>query len=234
MRRWVPILLLAFFCVFLLVRSVQSESELRLVEAFHTLHVTPEQYVLHYGSKLDSMDQQGVVTFLQPFQSYFHLPITVKKEKGEGTVYQSSGKFHSFDVKLTTLCGEGVNKIEPYLSIQITGKGAFDKELLNIKKQLAQLLRINKREPHFHFSIQGHQQTINQEKTMQDALRVLDAKEVESMRAKTVSVSAYSSLLEEEVKTARGEMNVQIATRVDEEKKELIVTMGTPIITIEY
>lgn len=234
MRRWVPILLLVFFCVFLLAKSVQSEPELKLVQAFQELHVTPEQYVLHYGSKLNLMNQQEIVNFMQPFQNEFHLPMTMKKIKEEGRIYQSSGRFHSFDMKFTFFCEGTANKTEPYLSIQITGKGPFDKELLNIKKQLSHFLRINKREPEFHFSIQGHQRTLNQERTMWEALRALDAKEVESMREKTVSVSAYSPLLEGKVKTAGGEMNVQIATKVDEEKKELIVTMGTPIITIEY
>ena len=95
-------------------------------------------------------------------------------------------------------------------------------------------MRINRVKPQFQFSIQGHQEGLHQNETMKEALHLLRAREVESLRTKTVSVSAFSSLLGDPIQTAGGEMNVQVATKVDEGNKRLIVTIGTPIITIEY
>lgn len=229
MRRWVPILLfvvcivLSFVVIFFM--PLQADRELRLVHAFQKLHIAPTLYVLHYGSELQGIDQQQGLNVMHSLQKYFHLPL--KKEDG---AYIVKGRFRSFDVKGTLLN----NKEQPYLSLQVSTQGAFNKEILNIKKQLGNLLRINKQEPHFHFSIQGQKQDHHPDKLLKDALYILHAKEVESLKGQTVSVSAYSSLLGETIKTAGGPMNVQIALRAAQGKNQWMVTMGTPIITIEY
>lgn len=232
-RQWVPIVAFVLFALFIFSKSVQSESELKLVNVFQKLHIQPETYVLHYGSPLKLMSQEEVIQFLQPFKEYFHLPLKVSRTVDQGMVYESLGKYHCFDFKLRLLLAEEAGK-EPYLSLQVIGKGSFDNELVTIKKQLAHFLRINKLKPQFHFSIQGAGKTLSQEETMKEALHLLHSKEVEEMKSQTVSVSAYSPVLGETIKTAGGEMNVQIATRKDADRKSILVTMGTPIITIEY
>lgn len=232
-RRWVPIVVFILFAVFIFSRSVQSESELKLVNVFHRLRIQSETYVLHYGSPLKLMSEREAIQFLRPFGEYFRLPLKVSHTIEQGTIYELLGKFHSFDIKLRLLLG-GKAAHAPYFSLQVIGKGVFDNDLVTIKKQLVHFLRINKQKPHFHFSIQGYDKAISQKEIMKQALHLLHSKKVEEMKDQTVSVSAYSPVLGETIKTAGGEMNVQIATRQDVDRKRVLVTMGTPIITIEY
>lgn len=59
---------------------------------------------------------------------------------------------------------------------------------------------------------------------------------VEQLQEKSfVSVSAYSKVFESELKTVKQEkINLQLGLRADADKKEIDVTIGTPIITTEY
>jgi hypothetical protein len=162
-----------------------------------------------------------------------------KQEDIQGIHYTLKGNFgRNLFIELNVINDEPSKKaVQPYISIKISGRGKPNGELAKARNRLTQVLQANKIIPHFHFSIQGSipMKSSRLDHPIVQAFEKLHAKEVESMRTShTVSLSAYSPLIEESLKTEGGLMNIQAATRVNHEKQRLMFTLGTPIITIEY
>lgn len=131
---------------------------------------------------------------------------------------------------------------QPYISIQVTGRGHPDLQQLSAtRNRIIQTLQQYGIQPRIHFSLQGH---LSSKSTMElsDRNRIislvlhhLGAHEVESMRTeRTTSVSAYTPLFSGGLTTSGGKMNVQVAAKYDHDDDGIILTVGTPIITIEY
>ena len=78
-------------------------------------------------------------------------------------------------------------------------------------------------------------QNEQEEYLLAEIFRLLKAEEVEAMRTDhTVSISALSPLLPAGIKTRGGMMNMQAAVRMNQDAHRMVITLGTPIITIEY
>ena len=93
-------------------------------------------------------------------------------------------------------------------------------------------------EPTIFSSIRG---TINDKmdtvlsETAKNLMKRFKAKEVEALNEKDfISVSAYSPLFKESIRTKNDNMNVQIGLRQEGLGAGTTVVVGTPIITIEY
>jgi hypothetical protein len=66
-------------------------------------------------------------------------------------------------------------------------------------------------------------------------LAAFDSKQVESLREDTVlSYSAYSPQIMDYILTNGNRMNLQVATHIDDTHQQTTVTVGVPIITVEY
>ncbi len=107
----------------------------------------------------------------------------------------------------------------------------------DIKKRLAPVLKKYGVNSQFQFSIQGLIPKVNQTPydTVDEVLMVLHAREIESLRGKkTASITAYTPLLSGGLQSKGNTMNVQVAARKGSGKGGVILTLGTPIITIEY
>ena len=68
-----------------------------------------------------------------------------------------------------------------------------------------------------------------------ELMHKFDASFVEQLEEETfVSLSAYTTLWNESLLTNNKKMNLQIALRNEEKNNQITVTIGTPILTIEY
>lgn len=93
--------------------------------------------------------------------------------------------------------------------------------------------------PDIHVSIQGTTarpwSRSEQQSFIHHVLEGMDAHEVEAMRDRfSTSVSAFSPQLGKPVQSNGQNINVQMAVRNDQVTNRTVITLGTPIITIEY
>ncbi|TDQ38724.1 YwmB family TATA-box binding protein [Aureibacillus halotolerans] len=66
-------------------------------------------------------------------------------------------------------------------------------------------------------------------------LRSFNAVPIEMMNEQSfVAVSAYNELWSQQIETPKGPMNLQVALRENEAEQSVDVTIGTPILTVEY
>lgn len=126
-----------------------------------------------------------------------------------------------------------------YLVVQVQADGRSSDSLLEAVQYVSEGLAEAGIHPDIQVSIQGSTLRMlnrdEQEQFIHRTLRHLDAYEVEALRdATSTSVSAFSPHLGQPIMSNGREMNVQIALRNDKVHQRTIMTMGTPIITIEY
>jgi hypothetical protein len=117
------------------------------------------------------------------------------------------------------------------------GRGVPTQSFFEMKKRCTRLLQSYGIIADYHFSIRGRTMNVTTglANHAQKVLTLLRAREVEGMRTDhTVSLSALSSMLPGGIETGGGMMNLQVAARMDSEARAVVLTIGTPIITIEY
>lgn len=93
--------------------------------------------------------------------------------------------------------------------------------------------------PNIHVSIQGITTRLwnqsEQQSFIHHVLKSMDAHEVEAMRDRfSTSVSAFSPQLGKPLHSNGQQINIQLAVRNDRITNQTVITLGTPIITIEY
>jgi hypothetical protein len=211
-----------------------------LLKSFLTIGAVPERVVLHHGGRtekpLSKKDWDRWVNVLGESLGLSHADKVVQ---ADGVKYTAEGRFgQSMSVRLTVLDDEPDRPVSrPYFSVQVVGSGRSAGEWIRASDWLARVLRSNGLIPCFHYAIQGSKRldSPRPDPSVAEVFRFLNAAEVEEMRAgRTVSISAFSPLLPDRMRTGNGWMNVQIAARVASDEHRLILTVGSPIITIEY
>ncbi|MBA4495975.1 YwmB family TATA-box binding protein [Paenactinomyces guangxiensis] len=225
--------------LFLAGSHTDPSAESVLLRVFQSVGADPEQYVLHHGSRISKpVARAQMNTFVKRLQTSLQLMPVNRQVNKNAIQYTTSGRIgRNLTAELNVINDEPLRTwSQPYISIQVRGRGIPGQELARVRKQLVNVLHSNGIIPHFHFTIQGSQPLRSGlEQPIVQALKKLQASEVESMRTShTVSISAHTPMLPGGLKTGGGLMNIQAAARVNHDTHRLIFTLGTPIITIEY
>jgi hypothetical protein len=223
--------------LFLVASNLHDSSENLLFQSLQEMGFTLEHYVLHHGGRTtqpmtSGEIEQWVEHLRQALQSS-----PVRRQMHAQEIYYTTGKEITQSLRITLKVVNDKPSQQrncPYISLQLTSNGIPDPA---VRRQITELLRSHGIIPHFHTSIQGSKPLFatSLEEPIMAIFQRLQAQEVEAMRTdRTVSVSAYSPLLQERLPTAGGVMNLQAATRINQDAHRLMLTIGVPIITIEY
>lgn len=135
----------------------------------------------------------------------------------------------------------GVSKsslYDTYLVLQLSGSTTSLPYIESIQKHFLRALGEASLNPQFSTCIRGMhnvKMSVDQQEGMiLSIFRALAAKELERLQDETVvSISGYTQLWEEFIPLHGQKMNLQVATHRSSEAGTL-VTIGTPIITVEY
>jgi TATA-box binding len=239
--KWLTLtLVLIILNTFIVASAPAPVPEQTLTHFFLEMGAQPEQYVLHHGGRIAQMiEGRRVGEWTDRLRQALGLLPARREVEGDGLRWTASGWWgRNQRVELTVINDEPKQHwIQPYVSIRINGWGRPDAAFFRARQYLIDRLEQQGIAPKFHFSIQGYQEwpPAKKEQWIQQALKRMRAREVEALRtAPTTSVSCYSPLFPDGLNTQGGVMNLQVAARIDRLHHRIAVTMGTPIITIEY
>ncbi|MXQ52868.1 YwmB family TATA-box binding protein [Shimazuella alba] len=237
MLRWIGILLLS--SIFLMGSSqVESVVPQRLLTVVNDMEINPTTYVVHHSGRTRNLfTPSQAEQKMRQWVNELSLAKMEKKMDQDGIRYDASGKWGNLEVSFYMIIDQPNAKVsEPYVAIQVTGhgrpKGDWPKSAERIQKFLYQ----QEIPTHLHYSIQGNiEHSTDTLKIAHNIVKQLHAKEIEGMETdQTVSISAYSPMFSESIQTRGGTMNLQVATHRDMRSGKLVVTIGSPIITVEY
>lgn len=220
--------------------QMKPEPEAILLNTIQQMGIEPNITVLHHGSRIEQrLSSKQLDSFVIQLVNSLQLDNVEKESNQDGIKYIATGKIgRNINIDLHVINDEPTSTwVKPYISIQLKGRGKLDSEWTLARNLVVHALQSNGLIPKLHISFQGSMTNSSSrlEQPIVQALEKLQAKEIESMRTShTVSISAYSPLLPDRLKTGGGWMNVQIAARLSHDNQRLIFTIGTPIITIEY
>jgi len=231
--------------IFILFISFTAESKEvgeieRLITAFSQSGVLLESYWLHIGVPYEDIEnEQKLLEEGNRLSKSFGLPeVVMLKKVGQDQVYLATGSWGGNSEVELQLKKLHPSSAEAYFVFKVKGsKGLV--ELQNHYKRLTQLLQKNQLVPKINTCLQG---TINDKLNndqqlvyIEGMLSKLEAAKVEELDTNLVkSVSAYSPLFPYAIKTGQKQMNVQIATHFNSLDQNTVITLGTPIIAIEY
>ncbi|PRX42004.1 TATA-box binding protein [Planifilum fimeticola] len=233
--------ILFFFILFLSVGSVSPPDDTeQLIDAFRRAGGQPEKIVLHHGNRTQTpLLREEVDDLARRLSRELGLGPARRTEDRHGHRWTATGKWgRNLQARLNVINDRvDLRKNRPYISVQLTGRGHPDGEWPRFRERLEKVLTGNGIDPHLQFSIQGSRPGMGSdpEETVRRVLQRLNAREIEGMRTdRTTSISAFTPALRGGLETKGGMMNVQVAARMDRSGERLILTLGTPIITIEY
>ena len=157
---------------------------------------------------------------------------------GKDQVYHSIGNWGNDTVAELQIKGTNDLNTDTYLIFKLKGTKDLD-AIKDHYKRLTQMLKNIQIYPQINTCLQG---TINDKLDsdqqlvyIEGVLHKLEAAKVEELDTSLVkSISAYSPLFPYAIKTGQKQMNVQIATHFNSLDQNTVITLGTPIITIEY
>jgi hypothetical protein len=233
------VLVLLVSSLFLLGSSqIGHDVPLRLQEVAQTMKIKPTLYVVHHSGRVGRMlSPSQVEQNMRQWMNELSLDKQQTHRDQDGIRYEATGMWGNLDVSLSMIIDEPkATQSDPYLAIQVTGKGmptvAWSQAADNIHK----FLHEQRIPTHFHYSIQGTLDRVTDTSAIaHHIIKQLHAKEIEGIQTdQTVSLSAYSPLFSEQIQTMGGAMNLQVATHRNQTDGKLIVTIGSPIITVEY
>ncbi|MBA4541821.1 MULTISPECIES: YwmB family TATA-box binding protein [Thermoactinomyces] len=228
------------FSFLLMGSQMKLGPEQKLLQVFHSVGGRPELYVLHFGSRTpDAMTKERMDQLAGKLQVSLGTASLKKNAETDGIRYTATGWIApDLLVQWVMINDEpSSDKVRPYLSLQLIGKGEPGADFAKARDRCTKVLRENGIIPSYHFSVQGTASVghTDAENLLTRVTRMLKAREVEEMRTdRTISLSLFSPLLSSGIRTGGGVMNVQVAARMNHDTHRLILTLGTPIITIEY
>lgn len=210
-----------------------------MLTVLQKLQITPQQYMLHHGGRTeklwhrDEMDQLA-----NALARSFHLNHPQKMLDTRSIEYKATGSWKRkllISIRVVNMKPEQTWS-QPYISIRLSGDGKPGIHFYQAREQLKTVLKDVNVSANLDFAIQGTKPAILDGKLyVKSALRQLHATEVEAVQDyPLISQSAYSPLMEQKLRTRGGWMNVQVAARIDRTHQQMIFTLGSPIITIEY
>ncbi len=243
--------LLLSFCYFMGI-GISSEANGKLgssdggllLEAFNASGVELEQMTLHHGGELDDSlsFEEGRETLDQLLRLYTWSQVNLSEERDAvHPTLEVSGKWNEETtgrVKLTFLKDKsGVTST--YLNVSVyTTEGTYQ-SMDGIQERIAVILQQFDTLPQINSCLQGFVgDTLDVDSqlaligTIEKQLAMETVEEVQLENV--ISKSGYSPLIDRSIITGNRPMNLQVATHVDRKEGRTVVTVGTPIITIEY
>ncbi|SFX23868.1 TATA-box binding [Thermoactinomyces sp. DSM 45891] len=240
--KWGVFLVWIVLCV-LLMGNTQAQTDLirEILDHYQTTRSTPSLFVLHHGSRTNQLlTGQQVEELAKRLNGEFH-GTNLQTYKGkDGVRYQSDYLLSpSLKIAIRVIDDKPTEiKKKPYVSLQLRGTGAPDARLYEFQKQFQQICQTLGMTPSLHFSIQGDvdlKQASELKSLIQSTMKPLGATQIEEMTTeKTVSISYFIPRWGSGIVTQGGEMNLQVSARWNYQTNRAVLTMGTPIITIEY
>lgn len=242
MKQFLMLIALWPLIVSLLMGSeMKSESMELLIRMLEEMDAHPERYVLHHSGRLTrGMSTDQLNTWMKKVESSLGLTDRKTIRTPDGIQYVATSRPNqNILIRLTVILDEiALQEVKPYLSLQVSGETPLSAhQWKQVCIQVTQVLKQAGIKPRYDFNIQGSTRFVHQnlEDVIHPLLQKVNAKEVEAMRTpRTVSISAYSPKMGEGIHTGNQVMNFQAAARLSHDSQHLIVTLGTPIITIEY
>lgn len=233
--------ILFVFCSLLLIGSFSQPSlEEQLMDIFSRLQAVPTKIVFHQGSRpiSDVVLEDSHKKWLQIF------PFLNSQEKvtRNGKKIVLVGSNHEISLKVVIVTGQPTKWGRPYIALQMESlTGKVTPVWYKTKAKLGMILNSLHIEPRHHLVMQGalpSSKDLN--KPLNVAFKKLRAQHIEGMNTNdTISISGYTPLLTNVnnppyIITGGRKMNVQVATRYDSLHQCVVLTIGLPIITIEY
>jgi hypothetical protein len=210
----------------------------KLLAAADKMEVEPTSYVVHHSGRTGHLfSASQAEQNMRQWVNELSLGKIQKRTDQDGIRYDASGKWGSLEVSFYMIMDQPEGEVSnPYLAIQVTGHGRPKDNWSKAAERIQKFLFKQEIPTHLHYSIQGTlENSTDTIKVAHHVVKQFHAKEIEGMETdQTVSISAYSSALPEGIQTQGGKMNLQVAAHRAVKERKLIVTIGSPIITVEY
>ncbi|MDR6225533.1 YwmB family TATA-box binding protein [Desmospora profundinema] len=246
MKKGMVWVLVVWIAGLLTASYTQPDPEESLLETWQAAEIQTERFMLHHGGRLDrSIPKEEIPRLAESLAQAWDLELSEPTVFADGTRWTAKNNWErNIQVQCIVINDRPQQSFsQPYISIQVTGGGHPDRQQLSdARNRIIHTLQQHQIQPRTHFSLQGRISSPTSTMDMSDRKRVigsvlqrLGAHEVESMDTeRTTSVSAYTPLFSGGLTTNGETMNVQVAAKKDDRGNGLILTVGTPIITIEY
>ncbi len=237
------ILVFISIIIFILGIKAQGNSETDaeiLVKAFNQTGAEFDSYWLHIGLPFtEYSDDKQLLAIGNQLSTLLMLPNMSELQKnGAQNIYVSKGTWGKASSAELLLKRESDQSKQIYLIFRIEGDQSLE-DFKNFYTILEKKLQKTQISPIIMSCVQGNindkLSDVDQFVLIDKVLDNLSAKEVEKLNTELVkSISAYSSKIKNQIWTSNHKMNLQVATHVNQQDKKTVITMGTPIITIEY
>lgn len=221
--------------------TTNRDPVIEIVNQYRNTGSTPTLFVLHHGGRINrALTSREVEELAKRINYEFYGKNIQRFVEGDGIRYQSESQVSSsLKISIRIVDDQPTQtRKKPYVSLELKGNGIPDHRLQQFQKQFEQICLANEMMPNIHFSLQGEvnaEQISKMKNLIQSYVKPLAAKQIEEMTTEnTVSISYFVPRWGSGIITKGGEMNLQVATRWNHQTNRVILTMGTPIITIEY
>ncbi|MBP1934798.1 YwmB family TATA-box binding protein [Ammoniphilus resinae] len=223
-----------------------KEALAALLQATKETGATPEFIQLHYGTLYQTdLDLQEV----EALAAQLGKTLIGQDSKPSDVEHTASHYKTGFsrqlegvttELQVSAIKSHNTSKSwESYLTVRITADSNSLESLENQLEQVHKVLENMKIVPQFNSCVQGNYNgTLKNDVQLAKVKQLLDilgAEVVEKVEDPTVkSFSAYTPELEPFIWTNQEKMNIQVGLHVDHLKQVTKLTIGTPIITMEY
>lgn len=239
--KWGKILCWMVLCFFLMGNTTQYDPIKEIMDQYKNTGAIPTLFVLHHGGRTNrELTSQEIDELAKRINYEFNGKKIQKFTEADGTRYHSESQLSSsLKVSVRIVDDQPTQtRKKPYVSLELRGNGISDIRLQQFRKQFLQICLANDMTPQIHFSIQGEvetKQTLRLKDLIKSNIKSFDAKQIEEMTTEnTVSISYFVPRWGSGIVTSGREMNLQVATRWNHHTNRAVLTIGTPIITIEY
>lgn len=159
--------------------------------------------------------------------------------KDQLIAYQSETSQDGVHIRYEVSAVSKNGSFDTYLVLQLTGSRKSLLYIEKIQETFVKALQKASFIPQISTCIRGMYNVKmgvdQQEGKILSIFRTLHAAEIERLQDETVvSISGYTRLWEPSIALNGQKMNVQVATHRDSDSEETWITVGTPIITVEY
>ncbi|MFV9510426.1 YwmB family TATA-box binding protein [Tepidibacillus sp. LV47] len=208
-----------------------------LIKGFQEAQAELSAYYLHVGIPYQQIKEEQLLAKGNELSEIFHIPFGRIERVNKEPFYISKGKWrNNTEVELQL---KKINEnTGTYLVIKVTGNHSLknlEADYQTFYKKLQKAHINSKINTCIQGKINDKLDNVGQYRLIQNLLNKFDAKMIEELKTDLVtSVSAYSLRFGQVIQTRGGQMNIQVATHYDSLHNQTILTIGTPIITIEY
>lgn len=213
-----------------------------LAQAIKSADIRVSTWMIHYSSLVDQpLTGEQVNQTIRYFRLKERAPFqSTPNRTPSGYVYEKDwGRNTSLTIRVIRRGHERDGTALYDLVLRVQGAHEPLNTLTETVKNVSHGLRQAGVTPHVHVSVQGSVPYIfcqrERSQWVREIMEKLGAYEVEALREATMaSVSAFSPHFRTSIASNGRRMNLQIAVRSHPATHQTVITMGTPIITIEY